>query len=236
MTVVKKTFNLTFYLIIFSLLLLCIYGMYSAFTRGIASAWYYKADFALNDWSEQGKIQNENQYFDTLAAITKAQYLDDSHPHYAHILGRIIHWGVNNGFEKKERLIDVKAWYLLSTELRPLWPDPWIDLAQLNNNLAGYTPDTQYYLNRALEAGPYIPLVTSGVLKVLLLNWAILPGEDKARLFEQFSIATTQRNGLRQALHFAKSIGQEKLLCIQVKFNPIYRSQKKSSLYKKYCR
>lgn len=235
MKVTKKTFNFPLYFIIFSFLLLCIYGMYSAFTRGSASAWYYKAYFVINDWEVQGEIESEKQYLNTLAAITKAQYLDHSHPHYAHILGRVIHWGVNSGFEKKERLTDVKAWYLLSTKLRPLWPDPWIDLAQLNNNLTGYTPETEYYLDQALETGPYIPLVTSGVLKVLLLNWATLLGKDKTRLFEQFAIATTQRHGLRQALSFAKNIGQEKLLCIQIKFNPVYIKQKKSYLYKKYC-
>lgn len=231
----KKSRSLAMYIMIFSLLLLSVYGLYNALTRGSASAWYYKADFVINDWAAKGRIKNKAQYYNTLEAISKAQSLDSSHPHYAHMLGRVIHWGVNVGFEEKDRLTEVKRWYLLSTNLRPLWPDPWIDLAQLNNYLVGYTPETKYYLERAIKTGPYIPLVTSGVLQVLLLNWAVLSGTELTLLFDQFAIVTTQRNGLSNILSFAKGIGREKLLCIQINFNPLYVQQKKSYLYKKHC-
>ena len=175
------------YVLLILLFLVTGYALYTSFIRGSANVWYYKAEFVLNDWADVGSIKDEQEYLKTLADITKAQSLDAKHPHYAHMLGRIKHWGVNNDYEPIESLVEVKSWYLKATQLRPLWPDPWVDLSSLSNYLDGYNDETIGYMNKALETGPYIALVTSGVLRVLLYNWDILSNEDKALVFENIS-------------------------------------------------
>jgi len=217
------------------LLLLTLYCLSSSFSRGSANAWYFNAEFSLNDWAKQNTIKDKAEYTDTLTSIKKAQSLDPTHPHYAHMVGRIMHWGVDMGFEDTTALTVINQWYLLATELRPLWPDPWVDLARLNNSLHGYNHKTKYYVDQALATAPYVDLVTVGTIQVLLLNWQILSGQERDLLFKQFEISTKQYKVLNQVLHFAKDINREKLLCSQLKFNPQYLKHKDSYLYKRYC-
>ncbi|GGI74410.1 hypothetical protein GCM10007978_10240 [Shewanella hanedai] len=217
------------------LLLLCVYGMGSAFYRGSASAWYYKAEFALNHWAKVGTIPNEDDYIEALDAITTASRLDPSHPHYIHMLGRIHHWGVSEGFESVESLPQIEQWYLASTKLRPMWPDPWVDLARLNNFVEGYTAKTKHYIDQAINTGPYIDDVNTGVLKVLLQHWDILDGNERELLFSQFQITTLQPKVLRLALVDAKSLGRQDLLCTQLRFNPEHSKYRNSGLYRQFC-
>ena len=137
----------------------CLYGLSSAYHRGNANAWYYQVEYALNDWSKADTIASLADYQDTLAIMKKVVALDPGHPHYAHMMGRVLHWGVNMEFEPRMTLLEVKKWYLKATELRPLWPDPWVDLAILNNYLTGYSEETQFYMAQALVAGPFDDLV-----------------------------------------------------------------------------
>lgn len=217
------------------LFVLCAYGLYASFVRGSANAWYYRAKFAVNEWQLAGGIPGKQEYDDTLFAIKKAQLLDPGHPDYAYMLGWIKYWGVGAEYESSEALEEVKRWYLLSTDLRPLWPDTWITLARLNNFLEGYSSETQFYLDRALLTGPFFETVTEGSIEIWLSNWSALSGADRARLFEQFSIASRQAKVFSSVLRFAKEIERENLLCAQLKFNKAYAKQKKSRVFKKYC-
>ena len=217
------------------LFVLCAYGLYASFVRGSANAWYYRAKFAVNEWYLAGEVSGKQEYNDALFAIEKAQSLDPGHPEYASMLGGIKYWGVRAEYESSEVLEEVKHWYLLSTDLRPLWPDTWITLARLNNFLEGYSTETQFYLDQALLTGPFFKTVTEGSIEIWLINWSELSGADRVRLFEQFSIASRQTKTFSSVLRFAKEIERENILCAQLKFNKAYAKQKKSKLFKKYC-
>jgi len=228
----KKPLN---YIVLGLLLLLTLYCLSSSFSRGTANAWYFNAEFSLNDWAKQNTIKDKAEYTDTLTSIKKAQSLDSTHPHYAHMVGRIMHWGVDMGFEDTKKLEEINQWYVLATELRPLWSDPWVDLARLNNALHGFNDQTKYYIEQALTTGSYVDFVAVGTIQVLLLNWQLLSGQERELLFKQFDIATKQFKSLHEVLQFAKNISREKLLCSQLKFNPEYSKHKDSYLYKRYC-
>jgi len=223
------------YIALGMLLLLTLYCLSSSFSRGASNAWYFNAEFSLNDWATKNTIKDEAEYTSTLTSIKKAQSLDPTHPHYAHMVGRITHWGVDMGFEDTTALVDINQWYVLATELRPLWPEPWIDLAQLNNALHGYNDQTKYYIDQAIATGPYVDIVTVGIIQVLLINWQLLSGQERLLLFKKFDIATKQYKSLHQVLQFAKDISREKLLCSQLKFNPQYSKHKDSYSYRRYC-
>ena len=154
-------------LVIILLAGICLSVLNIAYHRGNANAWYYQVEYAINDWSEAGAIASLADYQDTLAIMKKVVALDPNHPHYAHMMGRVLHWGVNMDFEPRMTLIEVKQWYLKATERRPLWPDPWADLAILNNYLSGYDEETQFYLAQALVAGPFDDLVKQAEAQVL---------------------------------------------------------------------
>jgi hypothetical protein len=222
--------------LLIGLLLFTLYCLSSAFNRGSANAWYFNAEFALNEWAEKGKIESKEAYQVTLAAIQKAQKRDDTHPHYAHMVGRIMHWGVDMGYEDATQLIEIKQWYLLATALRPMWPDPWVDLLRLNNYLEGFNEETKNYAAQALKFGPYIDLVTTGTLELWLMNWHVLSAEEKNKLFEQFAIATKQPKVLSRVLEIATKLNRENLLCVQITYNKAYQKQKDSWVYRRYCK
>jgi len=226
----KRNFILVF------LLLTCIYGLYTSYTRGSANAWYYKANFALEEWSKEGTIRDQQQYSETLEAIKKAQSLDPGHPHYTHMLGKIMHWGVEFEYEEDEKLTEIKNWYFKATKLRPLWPEPWVDLARLNNYLNGYNPETQYYIQQAIKTGPFYDLVTIGVVYVLLKHWDDLSEDDKTLLFQQFSVATKQPEVFRIVMNTAKRKGREQPLCSQLNLEPEYLQLKQSYTYRQTCK
>jgi hypothetical protein len=217
------------------LLLVSLYGISSAFSRGAANAWYFNGEFSLNNKKEQHAIKDKAIYTKVLTSIKKAQSLDPMHPHYAHMVGRTMHWGIDMEFTDKEKLTEVRQWYLLAAQLRPLWPDPWVDLMRLNNYLDGYNVQTKYYMEQALSVGPNVDLVTLATLQVWLINWSNLSGKERELLFKQFDVATKQNKVLDEVLQFAKDISSENLLCSQLKFNMRYSKQKKSYLYRRYC-
>ena len=223
------------YFILSLLLLISLYCISSAFKRGIANVWYFNAEFSLNETVNEKAIKDESNYKQVLTSIIKAQSLDTKHPHYAHMVGRIMHWGVDLGYKDKAQLEEITQWYLLATQLRPLWPDPWVDLLRLNNFLYGYNANTKYYIEQALATGPYTDLVTIGTIQVWLLNWSELSGKERELLFKQFDIATKQKEVLYQVLQFAKSIYRENLLCSQLKFNKDYLITKETYEYKLHC-
>lgn len=228
--------NYLFTGLLVALLLFTLYCLSSAFSRGSANAWYFSAEFALNEWAIKGEIESKEAYLSTLTAIQKAQSMDTMHPHYAHMLGRIMHWGVDMGYEDASKLIEIKQWYLLATTLRPMWPDPWVDLLRLNNYLEGYNYETKHYIQQALKVGPYIDLVTTGTIEVWLLNWHLLSGVEKTKLFDQFDIATRQNKVLSSVLELATKLNREKLLCVQLTYNKAYQKQKDSWVYRRHCK
>jgi len=103
------------YIALGMLLLLTLYCLSSSFSRGASNAWYFNAEFSLNDWATKNTIKDEAEYTSTLTSIKKAQSLDPTHPHYAHMVGRITHWGVDMGFEDTTALVDINQWYVLAT-------------------------------------------------------------------------------------------------------------------------
>lgn len=217
------------------LLLVCLYLGYSALYKGYANAWYYQAEFAINAWAKQGEVTSREDYDLALTAIRKAHALDPNYPHYAHINGRILHWGIMSGFEDDTEFMSVRTLYLSAAKRRPMWPDVWLDLATVNNYLDGYNTETQQYLTQAIEAGPYISPVITGSVRILLSNWSELTGSDKQRMFDQFDKSVNQHQLLKELLIYATSIDKQKLLCVQLKFNPKYQAIKSTSSYHRYC-
>ena len=223
-------------ILVLLLLFVCLYAGYTAFYKGYANAWYYQAEFAINAWAKQGKVTSRSEYDSALAAINKAHVLDLSYPHYAHINGRILHWGIISGFENEAKYTAVRSLYLAAAARRPMWPDVWIDLATTNNYLDGYNIDTQQYLANAIETGPYIKEVISGSMQILLSNWVLLSGKDKQLMFDQFAKSVKHPDLLKANLVFATSIGKQKLLCLQLKYKPEYQTVKSTWSYNKYCK
>ncbi len=219
----------------FFLAALCCYGLYQSWVRGTASAWYYQADFALQQWNEKGAEVSDQDYVDALTAVVKAQQLDPGHPHYAHMVGRITHWGISMGYELDMTLEDVKNWYLLATSLRPLWPEPWVDLVMLSNSIYGLNDETKHYIGQAQIAGPYMNAVTVAVVKVYLFYWEVLTEDEVNSMFEQLGKSAQESKVLLELLKFAKDLDKESVLCDEMLTDDAYAKYRQHNYFMKYC-
>lgn len=210
-------------------------AMVYAYSWGVANIWYFNASYYLDDWSKAGKIEHADEYQKAWAAISKSVAYDPSHPHYLHIKGRILQWGINENLVDAAQISEVKALFLASTQARSAWPIPWIDLAHLNASQEGMSDETWQYIHQALAVGPYEQAVNQGVLNIMMAYWyQVTPGQAPL-FFEQFAIAVKQPKMLETVLKFSQTVGRKNLICPQLRFNQQYETQRKSHVYKKYC-
>jgi hypothetical protein len=201
----------------------------------MANAWYYNASYYINDWSKAGQLVNQSEYQAALSAINKAVDLDPNHPHYLHIKGRIIVWGIGANFEPKLTFHDVRALYQRALHVRQAWPDTWADLAKVNFYLEGLTPVTLFNIEQALKYGPYQQLVTTSVLDILMQSWPILTPVQKALFFKQLSIGLQQQKLISTIFNSAKSNKLNRLICTQIKFDQQFKSIKNTWVTNRYC-
>ncbi|MBE0363246.1 hypothetical protein PULV_a3872 [Pseudoalteromonas ulvae UL12] len=223
-------------IVIAFLMLATLSTMVFAFSWGMANVWYFSASYELDEWTKKGSIQTQADYESAYDAIAKAVAYDPTHPHYLHMQGRIVLWGINDGFVERARIDEVKALYLASTQQRASWPIPWIDLAYLNNAEQGLNQETWSYIDQALLVGPFEHAVTQGVLEIMLTNWGTIEPSRAPLFFEHFAVAAKQPKILKAVLVYAVAVGRKNLVCSQLKFDKEYKAQKESWLYKKYCR
>ena len=212
-----------------------VYALLISFRWGLANVWYFNASYYLTDWSKQQKIASKQDYVNALTAINNAVGYNPEHPHYYHIKGRIIDWGIYAGFEKKFTLNEVKASYISSLSLRQAWPETWIDLAQTNNALHHLSKETQTYIDKALYYGPYQQVVTMGTLSILMQNWSSLNTTQITLFYQQLAIALQQPRLIKKLFRQAKENNIDHLVCIQIKYNDKFKLNHKTWYYKKYC-
>jgi len=227
--------TLSRYFIIAALSIVCLSTLAVTYSWGMANAWYFNASFYISDWAKQGKLDNEADYNSALSAINKAVSFDSQHPHYHHIKGSIIHWGIGAGFEEKLTFNDVKAIYKTSVSLREAWPDVWIDLARVNFILEGLTDETQSYIDKALHYGPFQQSVTFGTLDLLMQSWNRLNPDQTALFYKQLPIALNQPKLFKRVFKIAQQNKIDNLVCIQIKYNKELLSVNKPWVMKKYC-
>ena len=223
-------------LVIAFLMLVTLSTMVYAYSWGMANVWYFSASYQLDDWAKEGGIQSQDDYQHTFDAISKAVDYDPTHPHYLHMKGRILLWGISEGFVDASQNTEVKALYLASTAQRASWPIPWIDLAYLNNAEHGLNQETWSYIDQALQVGPYEHAVTQGLLELMLINWGTIEPSRAPLFFEHFAVAAKQPKILQAVLVHAVAVGRKSLVCSQLKFDKEFKAQKESWLYKKHCR
>jgi len=228
--------TLSRYLIIAALSIVCLSTLAVTYSWGMANAWYFNASFYISDWAKEGKLDNKADYQSALSAINKAVSYDTEHPHYHHIKGRIVHWGIGAGFEEKLTFNDVKDIYKTSVSLREAWPDVWIDLARVNFILEGLTDETLSYIDKALYYGPYQQSVTLGSLNLLMQSWNNLKPEQTALFYKQLPIALKQNRLINQVFTMAQQNNVDNLVCIQIKYNKELESLKNTWTTRKYCK
>lgn len=128
-------------------------GLINAFRFGAASLDYYFVRNSIELWQDQGLVQDKQQYDSAKRAISTANTLHSSNPLFVELRAQISEWGALSEFEPSGSLSTAKANYLLATEIRPLWPVTWTNLALLKWRLQEFDDEMLLYLEKADALG-----------------------------------------------------------------------------------
>lgn len=193
---------------------LCAYLILVAFRWGIASTYYFQTNALLERWNDDRASLTVNSYQQAKEAIEKAVHFHPEHNHYIHTQGRVLHWGIIVGAEKKSRYVDVVALYLSATKTRPHWSETWTDLASLNAYLYGMNDQTRLYIAKAHSTGRYTKHVMFTVSKIYLTNWNYLNNEDKRLYIKIVHDSFLKEYRLKAQLALAKKYNKLQMVCL----------------------
>lgn len=176
--------------------------------KGLASAWYFKANNALELWSEYPTLFSQHSWQQASQAIDQAIRLDPEHPHYLLTKAKMHEWGWYGGWLTSKELEQTEQYYLRAIKARPRWPNAYADYGY-------YLGVTQFRITEAFEQlqlakhyGPFQPETLLRQLAVGLLRWDKLNPQQK----------TSTLNALKNAVLAGKLIyGQALLITRQAK-------------------
>ncbi|WP_249118411.1 VpsP family polysaccharide biosynthesis protein [Pseudoalteromonas sp. NEC-BIFX-2020_015] len=199
---------------------LCLYLIVIAFRWGIASTYYFQTNALLERWNDDRASLTIESYQQAKEAIEKAVNFHPEHNHYIHTQGRVLHWGIIVGAEKKSRYSDVGSLYLAATKTRPYWSETWTDLARLNAYLYGMNEKTRSYVAKSRATGRYTQHVMFTVSKIYLANWDYLSNEDKRSYILVVHDSFLKEYRLKEQLALAKKYNKLQMVCLL-----LYKSQ-----------
>lgn len=218
------------------LILLSVFCLTQYYSLGVANAHFFAVSEQLNNWAKHNKVESKEEYTNTLNSINYVLENDNQNPHYWHIKGKVVHWGIFAGFEDKAEFGNIKNYYITATELRKNWPMVWADLALVNSNLHGVNDETQGYINQALSYGPFEYEVLMALSEIYLANWQFISSEQKTLFFS--SLVTLTKFGYRfeSVFRLADNYGKKQLICNYVKYAKETSHLAEQGLFKRHCK
>lgn len=130
-------------------------GFFSAFMFAGASFQYQWVKSTIASWHTNQGISKLQDYEQVRNAIATAEVLHGTNPLYIDLAGQIQEWGAVSGFADSNALHNAKLRYIHATQIRPLWPVTWANLAMIKWRLEEFDEEMLNYLYKANELGPY---------------------------------------------------------------------------------
>lgn len=211
--------------------------MYFSWQWGTANLFYKEADYYLSYWQDGGKV-DPAIYQEAIESINTALARHPQHPHYLNVRGKIYQWGAFAKMDDETALLEAaKQDFLRATELRPLWPITWIDLAQVEVDLAGgvFTEQAQSYVDQANQVGPYLHEVLQTEFALLTRLWPTLPAQYQAHYYKKIEAVRGNYNLLRFAFEDAKAKGTLNGLCTFILLDADMATVQDGWLYRQHC-
>jgi tetratricopeptide (TPR) repeat protein len=182
---------------------------------GLASAWYFKANYFVELWVKNQPLLTEESWKQASEAIDKAIELHPKHPHYLLTKAKINEWGWYGDLMTRKELEDTEKYYLDAIHARHTWPNAHADYAY-------YLGVTQFRITEAFEQldlakkyGPYIPETMLRTLSVGLFRWSNLNAMQKANTLAALKNATQARYPIyKEALRMVKETKKNDVVCI----------------------
>ena len=181
---------------------------------GLASAWYFKANYYLELWVKNQPLLTEESWKQASEAIDKAIKLHPDNPHYLLTKAKINEWGWYAGLMTTKQLEQTETYYKEAIQARPSWPNAYADYAY-------YLGVTQFRISEAFEQislakryGPYIAETSLRELALGLSRWPLLNSKQKADTFYALDKALQSgQSSYFQSLNIVRTTERVALVC-----------------------
>jgi hypothetical protein len=194
--------------------------------KGLASAYYFKANYYLDLWQRKPATLEQHNWQEAADAIARAVKYHSDHPHYLLTQAKINEWGWYKGFQTAEQIAINDQLYQQAIALRPSWPNAYADYAYFLGIVNFRVSDALAQLDKAWLYGPYTTEVFHRTLLISASRWALLNGPQKAQSFKALEQMVKNSYGsYKQALQISRGYKLQRPFCIylqlkQAEFKP----------------
>lgn len=185
---------------------------------GLASAYYFKADYYLSLWQRKAQTLDQHSWQEAASAIERAIELHPKHPHYLLTLAKINEWAWYKGLKTADQISLNDQLYKLAISLRPNWPNAYADYAYYLGIVNFRVSEAFAELAKARQHGPYTVEVFQRTLLIAATHWPLLNGDQKAQSF--LALAQMVKNSYgtyKQAVQLGQDYKLVRPFCIYLR-------------------
>jgi tetratricopeptide (TPR) repeat protein len=185
---------------------------------GLASAYYFKANYYLELWQRKPQTLDLASWQEAADAIEKAIELHPKHPHYLLILAKINEWAWYKGLKTADQILVNDQLYKLAIELRPGWTNAYADYAYYLGIVNFRVSEAFAQLEKARKYGPYTAEVFQRTLLIAGAHWPLLNGDQKVLSFLVLAqMVKNSRISYQQALQIGQDHKLLRPFCIYLR-------------------
>jgi hypothetical protein len=185
---------------------------------GVASGYYFKANYYLELWQRKPKTLDSHSWQEAANAIQQAVERHPNHPHYLLSQAKINEWAWYAGFKTPDQIAVNDQLYKQAIQLRPNWPNAYADYAYYLGVINFRVTEAFDQLAKARQTGPFMPETFQRTLLIAATHWPLLNVSQKAiglQALEQMvknSYAT-----YRQAIQISQDTKLQRQFCIYLR-------------------
>jgi hypothetical protein len=220
------------------LLVVCCWLAASVANKGMASAYYFKANYYLELWQRKPDTLTAASWQQAAEAIEKAVELHPTHPHYLLIMAKINEWAWYKKIKTADQILVNDQLYKLAIELRPDWPNAYADYAYYLGVVNFRVSEALDELEKAKIYGPYSPEVFQRTLLISARHWQLLNGQQKAQSFKALEqMVKNSYSTYTNAVEISKAYKLARPFCIYLTLKKVeFSLETNNRINKDFCK
>jgi hypothetical protein len=159
-----------------------------SFQAGLASLYYFPAQFRLEQWEKSTDKPTSADLAHTAELIANAVRLQPDNPHYLLLSAKVNEWRWYSGELSSAQIKANEQLYQQAIALRPSWPVAYADYAYFLAVTQFRLTDAWQQLQLATERGAYLPQVQQKFLSVAFSFWQSLSVQQKAEVYRRVEL------------------------------------------------
>ncbi|MDF3125694.1 hypothetical protein [Rheinheimera sp. 1928-s] len=200
------------------LLLCCCWLVFYITSKGLANAYYFKANYYLGLWQRKPQTLMLESWQQAADAIQTAVKYHPKHPHYLLTQAKINEWAWYGRFKTADKIEVNDQLYKKAIQLRPGWPNAYADYAYYLGVINFRITEAFEELANAKQVGPYMPETFQRTLVVAATHWPLLNAVQKNQGFHAMEhMVTNSLTTYRQALQISQQHHLQRQFCIYLK-------------------